>query len=205
MGQLSISFGKAHNRWRALPSFGHCPFWAVGVGGYKHLPGVRCLFFLTLRCSPIPQQGGGRGEEEDQFYQWKSTNATTMWFKERFNEQPIKNKLQFLQCDIEGFYPNISLELLTSAQRVPDTRPEPEIFFSTRSIQFFQNLWVFRVSGISEIKAFSLIPPWSHFWWTSAIILLNIISNGLKRSKWQSISNMSSTSERMKRSIAIVS
>ena len=50
-----------------------------------------------------------------QYNQWKDTNATTKWFKERYNEQNNKSKLHFIQCDIEGFYPNISLELLNNA------------------------------------------------------------------------------------------
>ena len=36
---------------------------------------------------------------------------------------------------------------------------------------------VFRVSGISEIKAFSLIPPWSHFWWLEHRPIFLCISN----------------------------
>ena len=54
-------------------------------------------------------------KKKTQFNQWKSTNAATKWFKEKFSEQPNKSKLHFIQCDIESFYPNISQELLTNA------------------------------------------------------------------------------------------
>ena len=54
-------------------------------------------------------------KKRTQFQQWKSTNSATKWYKEKYNEQPNKNKLNFIQCDIEAFYPNISLELLTNS------------------------------------------------------------------------------------------
>ena len=83
------------------------------------------------------------------FSQWKSTNATTKWFREKFSEQPNKSKLNFIQCDIEAFYPNISLELLTNALNwattfTTITEDEREIIMhSKRSILYFKGTpWV---------------------------------------------------------------
>ena len=88
-------------------------------------------------------------KKKTQFNQWKSTNATTKWFKERYNEQPNKNKLNFIQCDIEAFYPNISQELLTNslnwaANFTTITEEEREIItHSKRSVLYFKGTpWV---------------------------------------------------------------
>ena len=88
-------------------------------------------------------------KKKTQFNQWKSTNATTKWFKERYNEQPNKNKLNFIQCDIEAFYPNISQELLTNslnwaANFTTITDEEREIItHSKRSVLYFKGTpWV---------------------------------------------------------------
>ena len=56
--------------------------------------------------------------------------------------------------------PNVELEVLLgviSAQRVPDTRPKPEIFpIPNPYPNFFQNIRVFRVLGISEYYVFDM-------------------------------------------------
>ena len=83
------------------------------------------------------------------YNQWKSTNAATKWFKEKFNEQPNKNKLNFIQCDIEAFYPSISPELLTNslnwaANFTTITTEEREIItHAKRSVLYFKGTpWV---------------------------------------------------------------
>ena len=88
-------------------------------------------------------------KKKTQFNQWKSTNATTSWFKERFNEQQNKDKLHFIQCDIEAFYPNISQELLTNAMNwattfTTITEEEREIIIhAKRSVLYFKGTpWV---------------------------------------------------------------
>ena len=88
-------------------------------------------------------------KKKTQYNQWKSTNATTKWFQERLNEQPNKDKLNFIQCDIVAFYPSISLELLTNSLNwattfTTITEEEREIIMhSKRSILYFKGTpWV---------------------------------------------------------------
>ena len=88
-------------------------------------------------------------KKRTQYHQWKSTNATTKWFQEKSSEQPNRSKLNFIQCDIEAFYPSISQELLNNALNwattyTTITEEEREIILhSKRSVLYFKGTpWV---------------------------------------------------------------
>ena len=46
--------------------------------------------------------------EKTKLKQWKNTNSAIKWYKNLKNKQ----KLKFIQCDVESFYPSISKDLL---------------------------------------------------------------------------------------------
>ena len=61
-------------------------------------------------------------------------------------------------------FPHQRCWTVPSGYPIPD--PNPIVFpLPDPYPKCFRNFRVFRVSGIWEINAFSLIPPWSHFWW----------------------------------------